>query len=373
MRVINQSKVARCLLMAGLGLAVVVVEAAAQAPEAPQPPQPQAPPPLDGPVTELEPLPSTRPGDPGPAQPDAMVPADRLPAAAGRVHVREAPPAPIAERPSGERPDPKAQWVPGHWDWDVSQHQFVWVAGSWQVPPAGMVWVAGRWLRDTDGWSFHPGSWRRRDQVADAPTRPAWRTTGPPVDHPDDTPAAAPGPDFFFIPGHHAPSGERLVWVPGVWARLQPGWDWIPARWIRRPNGWEFREGTWVRDPGAVVTTMTRPRRRFAARPGGSGRPPLIVESDGRRAGVAAADGPPPPPYPTAPGDPIAEAESSRRIAEPGTTVVTELPPVVFGPVSGMPYYVIRPPGAFPYGPNGVVVPGAVPPFVRRMLDRVLP
>jgi hypothetical protein len=34
---------------------------------------------------------------------------------------------------------------------------------------------------------------------------------------------------------------------------------------------------------------------------------------------------------------------------------------------------VIRPPGAFPYGPGGVVVPGAVPPFVRRILDRVLP
>jgi hypothetical protein len=40
--------------------------------------------------------------------------------------------------------------------------------------------------------------------------------------------------------------------------------------------------------------------------------------------------------------------------------------------VTGVPYYVIRPPG-YPYGPNGVVVPGAVPPFVRRLLDNVLP
>ena len=29
--------------------------------------------------------------------------------------------------------------------------------------------------------------------------------------------------------------------------------------------------------------------------------------------------------------------------------------------------------GRYPYGPNGVIVPGTVPPFVRRMLDRVLP
>ena len=41
--------------------------------------------------------------------------------------------------------------------------------------------------------------------------------------------------------------------------------------------------------------------------------------------------------------------------------------------VGGMPYYVIRPPGEYPYGPDGVVVPGTVPPFVRRILDQVLP
>ena len=42
-------------------------------------------------------------------------------------------------------------------------------------------------------------------------------------------------------------------------------------------------------------------------------------------------------------------------------------------PETGMPYFVIRPPGSFPYGPAGVVVPGVVPRFVRRILDDVLP
>jgi hypothetical protein len=99
----------------------------------------------------------------------------------------------------------------------------------------------------------------------------------------------------------------------------------------------------------------------------------VIVESETRVAGPDLDTDRPPPPYPLTPSDPIAEAEASRRPAGPSRTVVTEVPPVVIGPVTGMPYYVIRPPGAFPYGPSGVVVPGAVPPFVRRMLDRVLP
>ena len=36
-------------------------------------------------------------------------------------------------------------------------------------------------------------------------------------------------------------------------------------------------------------------------------------------------------------------------------------------------YYVIRRPGSYPYGPGGVIVPAAVPPFVRDILNRVLP
>ena len=383
MKVIDRRKLAWCLLVVGLGVGMVNVPARAQSPSPPQPPQPQAPPPLDGPVTGLEALPSTEAPQagaaeresPAPARSGEVLPADGSPAGTGRVHVPQAPPAPIAERPSGERPDARAQWISGHWDWDQSRSEFVWVAGSWQIPPAGMVWVAGRWMRDPDGWYYLPGSWSRRDRLAGVANRnrAAWRTTGPPADHPDDTPGLAPSPDSFFVPGHYAPSGDRLVWIPGAWARVQPGWDWIPARWVRRPDGWDFREGSWVRDPSTVVVT-TRPRRRFAARPGTYSRPSVIIESETRVAGPdAASDRPPPPPYALTPSDPIAEAEAAGRLAGSSTTVVTEFPPVLIGPVTGMPYYVIRPPGAYPYGPGGVVVPGAVPPFVRRMLDRILP
>ena len=67
---------------------------------------------------------------------------------------------------------------------------------------------------------------------------------------------------------------------------------------------------------------------------------------------------PPPPPGTEDERDPIAESESAARARR-------ELRPVVVVPEAGMPYYVIRPPGMYPYGPTGVIVPGAVPGFVR--------
>ena len=180
------------------------------------------------------------------------------------------------------------------------------------------------------------------NRAAVAANRPAWRISGPPAEQPDDTPPPAPGPDFFYVPGHYSPTaaGDRLAWVPGFWSAVQPGWDWIPARWVRRPDGWDYREGHWMRDPAAAVVVERVPTRflRRARR-----NPSVTVITR----------------------DPITGAE---------VDVAADGAPVPVGAVvGGMPYYVIRPPGEYPYGPNGVVVPGTVPPFVRRMLDRVLP
>ena len=58
----------------------------------------------------------------------------------------------IAERPSTPKPDRRAQWVPGYWDWDQARNEYVWMSGTWQVPPGGSMWVAGRWMRDSEGW-----------------------------------------------------------------------------------------------------------------------------------------------------------------------------------------------------------------------------
>jgi hypothetical protein len=337
------------LLLAGLVFGILGAVAWGQAPGGPQepppPPEPQAPPPLDAPRVEAL-----------PATPETADTPDRGRRASGesrdngvnrpetpadRIHAPHEPPPPIAERRSGERPGPRAVWTSGYWEWDPEESHFVWVGGSWRVPPAGMVWQSGRWRRDAGGWYWTAGSWvPRTDRGVIAANRPAWRINGPPAEQPDDTPPPAPGADFFYVPGHYAPdrSGERLAWVPGFWASSQPGWDWIPARWVRRPDGWDFREGYWTRDPAAVV----------------AGRLPLRNPRRLRR--NAEVD--------VIARDPITGAEVDVEAAGD---------PVPVGAVAaGMPYYVLRPPG-YPYGPNGVVVPGAVPPFVRRMLDRVLP
>jgi hypothetical protein len=154
---------------------------------------------------------------------------------------------------------------------------------------------------------------------------------------------------------------------------VQPGWDWVPARWVRRPDGWEFRAGYWAAD-SATVGIPTRIGRRITARPVPSELPPADVESAPGLAGTdadAGIDRLPLPPGSAAGRDVIAGEEADLGDMRPLTP--GEFPAVIVGPVTGLPYYVIRPRGMYPYGPNGVIVPGAVPPFVRRILDRVLP
>jgi len=292
----------------------------------------------------------------------------------------KAPPAPAIERPNDDRPDSRAVWVPGYWAWDVDRNDFVWVSGLWSIPPRGTIWVGGRWMRDGNGWYRVPGFWSRRranlrpNAVA---IQPDWRQTGPPVDHPEDNPGVAPNPDSFLVPGHYTPDGDRLVWTAGFWARARPGWDWIPARWVRRSEGWEFRKGHWVRDPETT---------HQVARPANPDLPPAIVDSEPagnapnleRRSSLPRAD---------ADRDLIGEEEAALRDTKPGAPrtqvgpplVVTpgvpyrwdNGPPVIYGNF-GRPYRMIRPPGSI-YGPTGVVVPDAVPPFVQGILDRVLP
>jgi hypothetical protein len=226
------------------------------------------------------------------------------------------------------------------------------MAGAWRVPPRGTIWVDGRWARDAQGWYRVRGFWSRRrgaaverEPVAADPRRADWRIAGPPRDRPVDDPGPAPSPDSFYVPGHYAPSGDRVTWTPGFWAQSRPGWDWIPARWVRRPEGWDFREGYWTRDRGTIEAGQDD-----------ADLPPAIVESE-PAAGAARRD-------------PLAEREDTPA---PPPVVIVPRGRAPLGFVNGMPVRVIRPPGAFPYGPGGVVVPDAVPPFVQRLLDRVLP
>ncbi|MGO9923962.1 MAG: hypothetical protein ACLQIB_55850 [Isosphaeraceae bacterium] len=383
--------IASCLLLLGTGAGT----AGSQAPSASGREEAL---PLDAPATQLDPVPSAvlAPADSDAVSPEARVKAHEAiePPVSRRTfarqHVKREPPATIAERPSSGRPDRRAQWVPGYWDWDQSQNDYVWVGGFWQVPPAGSMWVAGRWMRDNDGWYRVPGVWsRRRDAgakltaaatAAPAGALPQWRRTGPPADHPNDAPGVAPGPDYFYIAGHYVPDGDQVTWKPGFWAKAQAGWDWSPARWVRRPDGWDFRPGSWVRETSAFAQN-SEPSPRSTARPGLGDAPSSAVEPQARPSSPEANLEEPPP---IAGGDievgaiPGAAVPSPGQllvpetVVPPGAVVIREPQPVVIGRVTGLPYFVVRPPG-FPYGPAGVVVPAVVPRFVRRILDRVLP
>ena len=188
----------------------------------------------------------------------------------------QSPPPPPDEQPADERPSPDAKWVPGYWSWDAPKARFVWVSGAWRVPPAGGSWVLGRWKRDANGWYRVPGYWSLPRTPTVTPTTAAttprsdWHLTGPPADAPTDAPGPAPGDDFFYVPGGYAPEGDRLVWKPGYWARMQPGWDWVPA-----PGSVTARVGL----PRRVLAPRRRqarraPARRRPARRGKHGSPP---------------------------------------------------------------------------------------------------
>lgn len=333
------------------------------------------PPSLEGPTASGELLPDS------PTHEAFLAPG----AYAGRVAAPKSPPPPIVERPTDDRPNDQAQWVAGYWTWDPTRPDFAWVAGAWRVPPPDQIWVNGRWQRDAQGWSRVPGFWssRRAQTVAATPTpapapaeTPAsdWRTAGPPSTHPADEPGNSPSPDAFYVPGHYAPEGDRVVWKPGFWTRTQPGWDWVPARWVRRPTGWDYRVGAWVRDRDSAGPTLNHTVAR--PRPDGStALPPAIVESEPAR--TENGPGAPASRPPDAAYDPIAGAEDTSRardLHEPAAPVVVVPPPYGYRSPYGYPYPYPAPYGYYgPVSPRAYIPYGVIPPFARRILNRVLP
>lgn len=356
------------------------------------------PPALEAPVggDELMPAPETLPARParGADAPlhEAFLPPKTVPV---RVRAPQAPPNPIAERPSANRPGPLASWIPGYWAWSQSGEGFVWVSGTWRVPPRDREWVSGRWVRDAEGWSREPGAWKPR-QIAASDTdptrpgagvgsvRPAWKTTGPPTEPPAEAPGHAPDPESFYVPGHYTPDGDRVSWTPGFWTAAQPGWDWVPARWVRRPDGWDYRAGSWVRDPVSVG-----PRRYTVARPaagdGVSDLPPAIVESEpGQGSNPLKLNSPPTRRDLVAENEDTGPAQDRTQAAagNPASGAVDpRLEPSPTPNAAPGAYPMNRPPGPYPPGsiprPNVYGRPnrrgGLLPPIGRRLFGRYRP
>lgn len=65
----------------------------------------------------------------------------------------------------------------------------------------------------------------------------------PPI---QETMTVSPGPNYVWIPGHHAWRGDNYFWEPGHW-EIRPGGrrDWVPGHWKETGRGWVWVEGHW--------------------------------------------------------------------------------------------------------------------------------
>ena len=86
-----------------------------------------------------------------------------VPVNAAIIIVREAPPAPRAERvPQARR---GYVWAPGHWQWKQGKH--AWVRGTWVRERRGYTYNAPRWEERDGRWQMQQGNWSRRDRDGD--------------------------------------------------------------------------------------------------------------------------------------------------------------------------------------------------------------
>jgi hypothetical protein len=88
-----------------------------------------------------------------------------IPAVSAVVVIREAPPAPRAERvPSARR---GYVWAPGYWEWKHGKH--VWTRGHWIRERRGYVYREPVWEERNGRWVMQRGGWdrARRDRDGD--------------------------------------------------------------------------------------------------------------------------------------------------------------------------------------------------------------
>jgi hypothetical protein len=85
------------------------------------------------------------------------------PAVADTVIIREAPPAPRAER----TPPPRRGyvWAPGHYEY--RNGHYTWMRGTWMRERHGYAYNAPTWVQRDGSWVMERGGWRRGDRDGD--------------------------------------------------------------------------------------------------------------------------------------------------------------------------------------------------------------
>ncbi len=164
------------------------------------------------------------------------------------------PPEPINEEPPEFRPEGEnIQWIPGYWGWDIASEDFVWVTGVWRALPPDQQWIPGYWTKTEAGWQWISGFWTAvtSEELVYLPQPPETIEAGPST--------AAPGDDFFWIPGNWQYDQNQYNWQAGYWTQGYDDWVWIPSRYVWTPSGCIYRVGYWdygIQNRGTVFAPM---------------------------------------------------------------------------------------------------------------------
>ena len=76
-----------------------------------------------------------------------------------QIHIKVAPPRAKVEVRQA-RPDRKAVWLKGYYDWDANQNNYAWREGHWDHAPAsGQVWTAPVYRHEHGGVTYVAPHW----------------------------------------------------------------------------------------------------------------------------------------------------------------------------------------------------------------------
>jgi hypothetical protein len=196
--------------------------------------------------------------------------------AAEGIVVDRAPPDVINELPPDVRPEGNnVEWISGYWMWSDQKNDFIWVSGVWRDIPPGRRWVPGHWTQADAGFEWVPGFWagEQVQEVDLLPTPPDTLEAGPT--------SAAPGDNYFWVPGTWIWQTGDYVWRPGYWYVGQPNWVWVPDHYCYASNGAYFVNGYWdypLANRGLLYAPVYW-NRPIYSRPGYFYRPYSVVNS----------------------------------------------------------------------------------------------
>lgn len=188
--------------------------------------------------------------------------------------VSKRPPDPIDEVLPEHRPDGEnVIWIPGYWDYEQQEDDFIWISGLWRNVPPGRQWVPGYWHEVDGGYQWVPGVWMA-GSVSFYPEPPASQERGPS--------SPQPSANHFYIPGCWVYQNNDYGWRPGYWAPRQPGWVWIPCRYACAANGYVYCDGYWdypLSRRGQLFAPV-RFRNQTYARAGYRYAPTTVIDSN---------------------------------------------------------------------------------------------